>query len=119
MSIPIIYGIPNCDTVKKVFAWFKANKITFQFYNYKTEGISAAKLKDWCEKEGWQLLLNKKSTTWKNVSAEFPNGITTQAQAIKLMQENTSIIKRPVIEINGTILIGFDEPVYTKQFLKN
>ena len=119
MSIPIIYGIPNCDTVKKAFTWFKANKIAFQFYNYKTEGITAAKLKGWCKKADWQLMLNKKSTTWKNIAAEFPNGITTQAQAIKLMQENTSIIKRPVIEINGTILIGFDEPVYIKQFLKN
>ena len=119
MSIPIIYGIPNCDTVKKVFTWFKVNKIAFQFYNYKTEGISAAKLKEWCKKAGWQSLLNKKSTTWKNIAAGFPNGITTQVHAIKLMQKNTSIIKRPVIEINGIILIGFDEPVYIKQFLKN
>ena len=117
MSQPIIYGIPNCDTVKKVFAWFIANKISFEFHNYKTEGITAAKIKDWCKKASWQLLLNKKSTTWKNIAPHLLTEITTQTQAIKLMQEHTNLIKRPVIEINGTILIGFDEAVYTKQLL--
>lgn len=118
MSLPIIYGIPNCDTVKKVFTWFKANKIAFEFHNYKTDGITAAKLKGWCKIADWQLLLNKKSTTWKNIAPGLSNQITTQGQAIELMQQNTSIIKRPVIEINGTILIGFNDSVYTEQLLK-
>ncbi|MEP6712884.1 MAG: Spx/MgsR family RNA polymerase-binding regulatory protein [Ferruginibacter sp.] len=117
MSLPIIYGIPNCDTVKKVFAWFKTNKIAFEFHNYKTDRITAAKIKEWCNLASWQLLLNKKSTTWKNIAPGLATEITTQAQAIKLMEQHTSLIKRPVIEINGTILIGFNEPAYAKQLL--
>jgi arsenate reductase len=113
-----IYGIPNCDTIKKTLDWFKAHKIEFTFHNYKTEGITAAKLKDWCKLTDWQLLLNKKSSTWRNIDPATQATITTQTAAIKLMQQQTSIIKRPVVEINGTILTGYDEAAYTKQFLK-
>lgn len=113
-----IYGIPNCDTIKKTLDWFKAHKIDSTFYNYKTEGITAAKLKEWCKLADWQLLLNKKSSTWRNIDPATQATITTQAAAIKLMLQQTSIIKRPVVEINGTILIGYDEAAYTKQFLK-
>lgn len=117
MNKALIYGIPNCDTVKKTFNWLNAHKIDFEFHNYKKDGITAAKLKAWCAIAGWQPLVNKKGTTWKKISPEEQATITTQAAAIKLMQQNTSLIKRPVVEINGTILIGFDEAVYAKQFL--
>lgn len=116
-SSPIIYGIPNCDNVKKAMEWCKRNKIEYTFHNYKTEGITAVKIKSWCKTAGWQLLLNKKSTTWKNIGQSLKKEVTTEGQAIKLMQEHTTLIKRPVIEINGTILIGYDEEVYTDQLL--
>jgi Spx/MgsR family transcriptional regulator len=118
MTKAIIYGIPNCDTVKKTFTWFNKNKIPFQFHNYKTDGITAAELKAWCTISNWEILLNKKSTTWKNIDAARQATITTKAAAIKLMQENTSIIKRPVVEINGTILVGFNEAIYEKECLE-
>ncbi|MBS1496173.1 MAG: Spx/MgsR family RNA polymerase-binding regulatory protein [Bacteroidetes bacterium] len=118
MSTPIIYGIPNCDTIKKTFTWFKANKIDFIFHNYKTDGIAIAKLKAWCKYADWQLLLNKKSSTWRNTDPATQSSITTQAAAIKLMQLHTSLIKRPVIECNNGILIGYNEADLEKQFLK-
>jgi len=117
MSIPIIYGIPNCDTVKKVFTWFKANKLEFEFHNYKTDGITAAKLKEWSKLKEWEIFFNKKSTTWKELAPQFEQETLTQAKAFRLMQEHTSIIKRPVIETNGTILVGFNEAEYKQQFL--
>jgi Spx/MgsR family transcriptional regulator len=117
MSKTIIYGIPNCDTVKKVFAWFKKHDLPFEFHNYKTESISAAKLKEWDKQVGWQTFFNKNSTTWKELSPAFEKETLAQAKAFKLMQEHNSIIKRPVIETNGTILVGFNEAAYSKQFL--
>lgn len=117
MTTPVIYGIPNCDTVKKVFNWFKAHNLPFEFHNYKTEGISAAKLKEWAKLADWETFFNKKSTTWKELAPSLENETLTQAKAFKLMQEHTSVIKRPVIETNGTIVVGFNEAQYTKQFL--
>jgi arsenate reductase (glutaredoxin) len=117
MSNPIIYGIPNCDTVKKVFTWFKAHNLPFEFHNYKTAGISAAKLKEWSKLAGWETFFNKKSTTWKELAPALEKETLTQAKAFKLMQEHNSIIRRPVIETNGTIVVGFNEAAYEKQFL--
>ncbi|MEI8059493.1 MAG: Spx/MgsR family RNA polymerase-binding regulatory protein [Ferruginibacter sp.] len=109
MSTIIIYGIPNCDAVKKTLDWFKKHKKTIVFYNYKKESISKEKLTAWCKQLGWEILLNKKSTTWRGLSADKQTTITTQAAAIKLMQANTSIIKRPIIEFGNHLLVGFDE----------
>ena len=117
MEKTIIYGIPNCDTIKKTLAWFKQNDLPFVFHNYKTEGITAAKLKAWSKIATWQILLNKKGTTWKKAAGALPDKELSQAEAIKLMQEHTSIIKRPVTEVSGTILVGFNEAQYSKQFL--
>ncbi len=112
-----VYGIPNCDTIKKTLAWFKQHKINIEFQDYKRSGIGKEKLTGWCKKAGWELLLNKKSTTWRNLSAPAQAKIINQSSAIKLMIENTSIIKRPVIEFRDKIFIGFDEAVFSKYFL--
>ena len=117
MRIITIYGIPNCDTVKKTLDWFKQKNIPIIFYDYKKEGISKAKLTAWCKLTGWQILLNKKSTTWRGLSAEDQEKVTTQTDAIQLMMSNTSIIKRPVIEIGEEILVGFKEAEIAQAFL--
>ena len=118
MNQIIIYGIPNCDTVKKVFNWFKANKISFSFHDYKQSGISKEKLSDWCKKVGWEILLNKKSTTWRELSATQQEKVTNSSEAIKVMIQNNSIIKRPVIEQNGKIIfVGFDKTNYEQKLL--
>lgn len=115
----IVYGIPNCETVRKTTDWLKQHKTAFEFHDYKKSGISAEKLKQWCEQVGWETLLNKKGTTWRGLSAEAQAKITTAKQAIKLMAEHTSSIKRPVIEKNGKIItVGFKEAEYLQLFTK-
>ena len=104
-----IYGIPNCDTVKKTLDWFKLKNIPTVFHDYKKEGISKTNLTAWCKLAGWQILMNKKSTTWRGLSAKEQEKVTNQTAAIQLMMNNTSLIKRPVIAIGEEILVGFKE----------
>ena len=111
MAKVTIYGIPNCDSIKKTIDWCNKHKIAFEFHNYKKEGIKEAILKSWCEQVGWEVLLNKKGTTWKKVADEFADKKMTEKIAIKLMLEHNSMIKRPVIETVKQIIVGFDEKV--------
>ena len=111
MAAIIVYGIANCDTIKKTLAFFKEQKIDVDFWDYKKSGIGKQTLLDWCKKVGWQILLNKKSTTWRGLPLAQQEKITNQAEAIKLMQENTSIIKRPVIDFGDKLIVGFNETV--------
>jgi len=111
----IIYGIPNCDTTKKTLDWFKKNKVEYEFHDYKKTAISKEKIEQWCKKVSWEILLNKKSTTWKNLTSAEQQTVTSQAAAIKIMMENTSIIKRPVIETGNVILVGYNEENFIKQ----
>jgi arsenate reductase len=115
----IVYGIPNCDTVKKTLTWLNNHKISYQFHDYKKESITAAKLKTWSGQLGWESFLNKKSTTWRGLDVKTQASITNEKAAIKLMVENTSIIKRPVIEKeNSVVVVGFNEAAYEKLFRK-
>lgn len=113
-----MYGIPNCDTVKKATVWLNKNKITFTFHDYKKEGITAAKLKEWCKLKNWELIFNKRSSTWKQVMTAHDGIVNNQAEAIHIMQHHTSIIKRPVIEFNDEIIVGFDEKEYIQKIIK-
>ena len=113
-----VYGIPNCDTVQKAVKWFKANNVAFEFHDFKKEGISARKLKEWDKKSGYEKFLNKKSATWKDVDEATKETIVSFDQALPLLQDKTSIIKRPVIEDGKFLFFGFDEAVYKKQFVK-
>jgi len=112
-----VYGIPNCDTVKKALTWLKANHIDFEFHDFKKLGISAKKLKEWDKKAGYEKFLNKKSSVWKDVDEQVKESIITADAAFLLLQEKTSIIKRPVIEDGKFLYFGFDEAVYEKHFL--
>ncbi|MCC6288499.1 MAG: Spx/MgsR family RNA polymerase-binding regulatory protein [Chitinophagaceae bacterium] len=109
----ILYGIPNCDTTKKAMYWLKKNNINFDFHNYKERGISAKKLNEWCDKEGWEKILNKRSTTWRELSPAQQQLVTNQQHAVAVMVGNNSIIKRPIIEYKNQLLTGFDEKKYT------
>lgn len=111
-----VYGIPNCDTIKKTLDWFKKNKESVDFYDYKKSGITKEKLAEWSKAVGWEMLLNKKSTTWRNLSPEVQSKITSQSAAIGLMKEQTSIIKRPVIEFDKKLIVGFDENILNNTF---
>ncbi|HWD86633.1 MAG TPA: Spx/MgsR family RNA polymerase-binding regulatory protein [Mucilaginibacter sp.] len=112
-----VYGIPNCDTVKKALTWLRINHIDFEFHDFKKEGISAGKLQEWDKKAGLEKFLNKNSTTWKEVDDAEKAAITSIEAAVPLLQEKTSIIKRPVIEDGKFLFFGFNEETYSKHFL--
>lgn len=108
-----IYGIPNCDTVQKTIKWLKANDLAFEFYDFKKEGISEKKLKQWLKAVPLEKLLNKVSTTYKDLSeAEKPKN---EAESIALMMEKPSCIKRPVLEYGKKVMVGFKEEIYEKE----
>ena len=110
-----VYAIPNCNTVKKALDWLKANKISYEFHDYKKKGITATQLTNWSKQIGWEALINKKGATWKQLPKEVQATITNQKNAMALMIEKTSIIRRPLIEEAGKILVlGFDENEYKK-----
>jgi arsenate reductase len=105
-----IYGIPNCNTVKKTLDWFRLHGIDFEFHDFKKLGITQIKLEEWSEILGWEVLTNKRGTTWKLLPSELQNSITTKEAAFRLMQDKHSVIKRPVIEAGfGSVLLGFNE----------
>ncbi|MBC7721409.1 MAG: ArsC family reductase [Pedobacter sp.] len=112
-----LYGIPNCNTVKKAMDWLKKNDIAYQFHDYKKKGITEVKLQEWLTQIGWEILVNKRGTTWKALEESLQKGITNNQTAIGLMIEKTSVIKRPIIENgNKIVAIGFDEKEYENVF---
>ena len=112
-----IYGIKNCNSMKKAFDALQAQGIAYEFHDYKKQGITSAQLTSWAKQVGWEALINKKGTTWKLLGPEVQATITNQKAAIALMAEKTSVIRRPLIEQNGKIIaLGFDEAEYKKAF---
>jgi Spx/MgsR family transcriptional regulator len=110
-----VYGIPNCDATKKALKLLTSKKTTFSFHDYKQDGISREKLAEWCNKLGWESVFNKKSTTWRELSEAVQQKAINEAAAIKIMMQHNSIIKRPVIEIDGEpVMVGFKEDELTK-----
>lgn len=101
------YGIPNCDTVKKARAWLEGHGIEYVFHDYKREGADPAKLAQWSEAAGWETLLNRRGATFRAL-ADFDKAGIDRAKAIRLMQAHPSLIKRPVVEHGGGLLVGFD-----------
>jgi arsenate reductase (glutaredoxin) len=111
MSITL-YGIPNCDTVKKARVWLDGQGISYAFHDYKKAGADAGKLAAWCDTKGWEVILNRAGTTFKKLSDADKQGLD-QAKAIKLMLDQPSMIKRPVVEYTGGLLVGFKEAEWT------
>ena len=112
MSKIKLYGIPNCDTVKKALAFLKTLNTGAEFHDYKKKGISKKKLREWVSVHPLNLLLNKKSTTWRLLPKEKQQEAQSEEGALHLMQEYPNLIKRPVAEISGTVLLGFNEAEY-------
>lgn len=113
----ILYGIPNCDTVKKARTWLDQHKITYQFHDFKQSGIEGKHIQRWIDAMGIEIVLNKKSTTWRGLDATQQGSASNTKKAIVLMQEHTSLIKRPVLEKDGQVLaVGFDAAKYSSLF---
>lgn len=106
-----MYGIPNCNTIKKARKWLDVNNIAYTFHNYKKDGVPEKELKKWVKGVGWEILLNKRGTTWRKLDDTTKNNVN-ETLAIKIMLDNPSIIKRPVLEHGKNILVGFAENEY-------
>nr|WP_249665296.1 Spx/MgsR family RNA polymerase-binding regulatory protein [Mucilaginibacter sp. Bleaf8] len=113
-----VYGITNCNTVKKALDWLKQNQVDYEFHDFKKLGVSADKLQEWDAKAGYEKFLNKQGLTWKQLDPEVKESIKTKEDALQLVQQKTSMIKRPVIEDNGFLFFGFDESAYKQHFGK-
>lgn len=113
-----VYGITNCSTVKKALGWLNANKVAYEFQDFKKLGVSTGKLQEWNQKAGYEKFLNKQGLTWKQLDPAVKESVKSAAEALPLLQQKTSMIKRPVIEDGGFLYFGFDEAVYAEQFLK-
>ena len=104
----VLYGIPNCDTVKKARAWLGEQGIAYQFHDFKKQGVPAQQLDGWIAQLGWERLLNRQGTTWRKLAPAVQAGVKDAASASELMQLQPSVIKRPVVEWGGNTTVGFD-----------
>jgi arsenate reductase len=112
-----LYGIKNCDTMKKARTWLDAHKVAYAFHDYKATGIDKAMLEGWVETVGWETLLNRAGTTFRKLSDADKNGLTKK-KAVALMLSQPSMIKRPVLDQGGKLTVGFKPEVYEKAFAK-
>ena len=110
-----LYGIPNCNTVKKARTALEARGIEYEFHDFKKQGVSKEMISGWLKQVGWQKLLKKTGPTWGKLPDAVKASIKDDASALKLMLEQPNVIKRPVLEKNGKVLAtGFDETEYAK-----
>jgi len=111
-----IYGIKNCDTMKKARAWLDEQRVAYVFHDYKAEGADRARLLKWIEAVGWEVLLNRAGTTFRKLPDDAKAQID-EDKAVALMLEQPSMIKRPVLEYPGGVLVGFAPERYSRALL--
>ena len=109
-----IYGIKNCDTMKKARGWLDEHGLAYSFHDYKSAGIDKARLAGWAKQVGWETLLNRAGTTFRKLDEADKQGLT-EARAIALMMAQPSMIKRPVLDLAGKLVVGFKPELYEKQ----
>ncbi|MGE0044124.1 MAG: ArsC family reductase [Hyphomonadaceae bacterium] len=108
-----LYGIKNCDTMKKARAWLDAAGVAYAFHDYKSEGVEKAKVEAWVKEAGWEIVFNRAGTTFRNLPEAEKAGLN-EKKAVALMVAQPSMIKRPVLEGAGPLLVGFKPDVYEK-----
>lgn len=111
-----LYGIPNCDTVKKARTWLDRNGIEYRFHDFKKAGLTADTVRSWLVHVGWDTLVNRKGTTWRGLSDERKAAVNDASSAIGLMLESPSVIKRPVLACDDTTHVGFSDALYQQIF---
>jgi arsenate reductase (glutaredoxin) len=111
----VIYGIKNCDTMKKARQWLDGHGVPYAFHDYRQEGIDSARLKAWAGEVGWESLLNRSGTTFRALSEPQKQGLT-EAKAIALMLDQPAMIKRPVLDIGAALIVGFKSEIYAAAF---
>ncbi len=115
----VLYGIPNCDQVRKARAWLDAHQHAYTFHDVRKQGLEPERIARWVDAVGAATLINRKGTTWRGLDAAVRERVTDDAGAIALMQAHVTVIRRPVIEHGDhTVLVGFDPAVYTSAFAR-
>ena len=109
-----LYGIPNCDTVKKARGWLQARGVAHQFHDFKNQGVPADLMSQWLAELGWETLLNKKGTTWRKLPPETQSAVVDAPTALALMVAEPSSIKRPVVKWANQTTVGFDEALWSQ-----
>ncbi|MGH6716020.1 MAG: ArsC family reductase [Bradyrhizobium sp.] len=109
-----IYGIKNCDTMKRARAWLDSHGVAHEFHDYKSVGIAKDKLKQWSDRLGWEVLLNRAGTTFRKLPENEKEGLN-EKKALALMLAQPSMIKRPVLEVGGNLLVGFQPEIYARE----
>ena len=112
-----LYGIPNCDTVKKARAWLAEHGIDYSFHDFKKQGVAARQLTLWSQAVGWDKLLNRKGTTWRKQGEAARAAVVDAGSAQALMLTNPSLIKRPVVDWGNAVTVGFDAAAWQKSAL--
>jgi arsenate reductase (glutaredoxin) len=112
-SNPVVYGIPNCDTVKKARAWLDERQVAYQFHDFKKQGLPLDQALGWLAATGWERLVNRRGPTWRKLDAIVQAAVVDNASALAVMQQNTSVIKRPVVQWpDGQITVGWDAALW-------
>ena len=109
----ILYGIANCDTIKKARRWLDEHGVEYRFHDYRRDGLDETRVRTWVDELGWEALLNRRGNTWRKLSLAIQDGIDRES-AIRLMLEQPSIIRRPLLETATNRLIGFSEDSYAE-----
>jgi len=107
--------IKNCDTVKKARQWLDGHGVTYRFHDFREDGLDKDSLIKWSQQLGWEVLLNRRSTTWRQLSDEVKDDLD-KAQAIELLLQHPTLIKRPLLEQEGSYCVGFKDAEYRKLF---
>jgi arsenate reductase len=111
-----LYGIPNCDTVKKARTWLADQGHDFEFHDFKKQGLARDTVAGWLQQLDWEVLVNRKGTTWRKLTDERRALVVDKASALDLMLENPSVIKRPVLDAGGKLSVGFSDDLYGRVF---
>ncbi|MCC7125738.1 MAG: arsenate reductase [Acidobacteria bacterium] len=115
MASVTMFGIRNCDTIKRARAWLDAHGVDYAFHDYKTAGVNRAQLEQWCRTHGWEAVLNRAGTTFRKLPEAEKTGLN-ETKAIALMLAHPSAIKRPILDIGGDTEVGFSPDAYTVRF---
>ena len=113
----IMYGIKNCDTIKKARKFLEANNIDYQFHDFREDGLNPVQLRAWFQQLGWEKVINKRSTTWRNLPDESKQNMD-ETLALVIAEDQPTIIKRPVLELADKVMVGFSEKSYQESLLK-
>lgn len=116
MATTTVYGIPNCDTIKKARAFLAGRGVDYHFHDYKKQGVPADELARWVDRLGWECLVNRQGNTWRKLAPDVQAGVHDAASAIALMLAQPSVIKRPVLQHGDMLQVGFVAAEWTRIF---